>query len=128
MHLRRIKVLAVVVPGAGLFGYELFRHLVLQPALGEEESHFGEHIISAAVLLIAVVVFSFAIFRLLERLHDPLVGLNEAAIAVTADLSVDRVLERVAELARAVAGASYASVRVEREPARTVASGSCAAG
>lgn len=124
MHLRRIKVLAVVVPAAGLFGYELFRHLVLQPALGEEESHFGEHVVSAAVLLIAVVAFSFAIFRLLERLHDQLVALNEAAIAVTADLSVDRVLERVAELSRTVAGASYASVRVEREPARTVASGS----
>lgn len=124
MHLRRIKVLAVVIPTTGLLGYELFRHLVLQPGLGEQESHFGEHVVSAAVLLIAVVAFSFAIFRLLERLHDQLVALNEAAIAVTADLSVDRVLERVAELARTVAGASYASVQVEREPARTVASGS----
>ena len=124
MHLRRIKVLAVVIPAAGLFGYELFRHLVLQPALGERESHFGEHVVSASVLLVAVVAFSFAIFRLLERLHDQLVALNEAAIAVTADLSVDRVLERVAELARTVSGASYASVQVEREPARIVASGS----
>lgn len=124
MHLGRIKVLAVVIPAAGLFGYELFRHLVLQPALGEAESHFGEHVVSATVLLVAVVAFSFAIFRLLERLHDQLVALNEAAIAVTADLSVDRVLERVAELARTVSGASYASVQVEREPARIVASGS----
>ncbi len=100
MHLRRIKVLAVVIPAAGLFGYELFRHVVLQPALGETESHFGEHVISSVVLLVAVLAFSFGIFRLLERLHDQLVALNEAAIAVTADLSVDRVLERVGELAR----------------------------
>src|SRR6266545_1255935 len=124
MHLRRIKVLAVVIPATGLFGYELFRHLVLQPALGETESHFGEHVVSAAVLFVAVVAFSFAIFRMLERLHDQLVALNEAGIAVTADLSVDRVLERVAELARTVSGASYASVQVEREPPRIVASGS----
>ncbi len=124
MHLRRIKVLAVVIPAAGLFGYELFRHVVLQPALGETESHFGEHVISSVVLLVAVLAFSFGIFRLLERLHDQLVALNEAAIAVTADLSVDRVLERVGELARTVSGASYASVQVEREPPRIVASGS----
>ncbi len=124
MHLRRIKVLAVIVPTVGLFGYEIFRHFVLQPGLGEPAPHFVEHVISSAVLLAAVVAFSFAIFRLLERLHDQLLALNEAAIAVTADLSVDRVLERVAELARAVAGASFASVRVERPAARAVASGS----
>ncbi len=124
MRLRRIKVVAVVVPAVGLVGYELFRHFVLQPAMGEETPHFEEHIVSAVVLLSGVVVFTFAVFRLLERLHGQLVALNEAAIAVTADLSVDRVLERVAELARKVAGASYASVQVEGEPGKTVSSGS----
>lgn len=94
MHLRRIKVLAVVIPATGLFGFELFRHFVLRPTLGEHGSHFSEHIFSAGVLLVAVVAFSFAIFRLLERPHDQLVALNEAAMAVTADLSVERVLER----------------------------------
>lgn len=123
MHLRRIKVLAVVVPTAGLFGFELLRHFVLHPAMGEPSPHLNEHVVSAFVLTLAVVAFSFAIFRLLERLHDQLLALNEAAIAVTADLSVESVLERVAELARKVAGASYASVQVEREPTRTVSSG-----
>ncbi len=128
MHLRRIKVLAVIVPAAGLFGFELFRHFVLQPALGERDPHFDEHVISGVALLVAVVAFSFAIFRLLERFHGQLLALNEAAIAVTADLSVDRVLERVAELARTVAGASYASIEVEGERGRTVASGTAPAG
>ncbi len=123
MHLRRIKVLGVVVPVAGLFGFELLRHFVLQPAMGEPTPHLAEHIVSAVVLTIAVVAFSFAIFRLLERLHSQLLALNEAAIAVTADLSVEHVLERVAELARKVTGASYASVQVEGDPARTVSSG-----
>ncbi len=123
LHLRRIKVLAVVVPAAGLFGFEVFRHFVLQPALGEPSPHLAEHVVSALVLTVSVVAFSFAIFRLLERLHGQLLALNEAAIAVTADLSVDRVLQRVADLARTVAGASYASVQVDREPIRTVSSG-----
>ncbi len=123
MHLRRIKILGVVVPAVGLFGFELLRHFVLQPALGEPTPHLAEHIVSAFVLTGAVVAFSFAIFRLLERLHDQLLALNEAAIAVTADLSVERVLERVAELARKVSGASYASVQVDREPTRTISSG-----
>lgn len=123
MHLRRIKVLAVVVPLTGLLGFEVLRHWVLQPALGEPDPHFVEHVLSAFVLFFAVVGFSLVIFRLLERLHDQLVALNEAAIAVTGDLSVDRVLERVAELARTVADASYASVEVRAGPERTVDSG-----
>ena len=128
MHLRRIKVLAVVVPTAGLVGYEGFRHFVLQPAMGEQAPHLDEHIVSAIVLLSGVVVFTFVVFRLLERLHGQLVALNEAAITVTADLSVDRVLERVAELAGTVAGAAYASVQAEGEPGKAVSSGAARPG
>lgn len=123
MNLRRIKILAIALSSAGLVGFELFRHFVLHPLGQHARPHVQEHLISGALLFVGVVVFSLAIFRFLERLHGQLAALNEAAIAVTADLSVERVLERVAELARAVAGASYASVRVEREPARTVTSG-----
>ena len=123
MHLRRIKVLAVLVPLAGLFGFEVVRHWVIQPAMGLTDPHFEEHLLSGAVLFVGVVAFSFAIFRLLERLHHQLVALSEAAIAVTGDLSVDRVLERVAELARTVADASYASVDVRAGRERTVESG-----
>jgi len=123
MHLRRIKVLAVLIPLAGLLGFELVRHWVIQPAMGETAPHLDEHVLSGVVLFVAVVAFSFAIFRLLERLHDQLAALSEAAIAVTGDLSVDRVLERVAELARTVADASYASVDVRAGRARTVDSG-----
>ncbi|MBI2237577.1 MAG: sensor histidine kinase [Actinobacteria bacterium] len=124
MNLRRIKVLAIVLSSAGLVAFEGFRHLVLHPLGNHPTPHFQEHVISGAMLFVAVVVFSFVIFRLLERLHDQLRALNEAAIAVTADLSVDRVLERVAELARTVAGASFAAVRVEGDPGTTVTAGS----
>jgi signal transduction histidine kinase len=123
MHLRRIKVLAVVIPLVGLFGFEVVRHGVIQPAMGLTDRHFDEHLLSGVVLFVGVVAFSFAIFRLLERLHHQLVALSEAAIAVTGDLSVDRVLERVAELARTVADASYASVDVRAGRERTVESG-----
>jgi len=123
MHLRRIKALAVLVPLAGLLGFEAVRHWVIQPAMGETSRHLDEHVLSGLVLFVAVVAFSFAIFRLLERLHDQLAALSEAAIAVTGDLCVDRVLERVAELARTVADASYASVDVRAGRERTVDSG-----
>ncbi len=124
MNLRRIKVLAIALSSAGLVAFEGFRHFVLHPLEGHAPPHLQEHVVSGALLFSAVVVFSLVIFRLLERLHDQLVALNEAAIAVTGDLSVDRVLERVAELAKTVAGASYASVRVEGDPGRTVTAGS----
>ncbi len=123
MHLRRIKVLAIGLSSVGLVALETVRHYVLHPLTKPDTSHVQEHFISGAILFVGVIVFSLAIFRLLERLHGQLVAVSEAAIAVTADLSVDRVLERVAELARSVAGVPYASVRVWGEPGKTLASG-----
>jgi signal transduction histidine kinase len=122
MDLRKIKALAVVASFAGLLAFEGVRHFVVQPALGETSDHLAEHIVAAAFLGIAVVAFSFAIFGLLERAHAQLVALNEASLAVTTDLSLETVLVRVAELARTVAGASYASVHMI-DPDRTVGSG-----
>ncbi len=113
MHLRRIKVLGIAVPLVGLLGFELFRHFVLQPAMGEQSPHLDEHIVSGLALFVAVVAFSWWIFRLLERTHRQLVALNEAAVAVTGDLDLDHVLQRVAELSRSVSEAAYASVEVE---------------
>ncbi len=123
MHLGRIKLLAIVVPLVGLLAFEVVRHWVIQPAMGETAGHLDEHVISGFILFVAVVAFSLAIFRLLDRVHDQLVALSEAAIAVTGDLSVDHVLQRVAELARTVANASYASVQVRAQRARTVDAG-----
>lgn len=123
MHLKRIKILAILVPTLGLLLFEAVRHFGIQPWLGETSPHFDEHIISGLILLAAVIAFSLVIFSLLERLHDQLLALNEAGIALTQDLSVDRVLTRVAEMARAVAQASYASVVTDGDPERTVAFG-----
>jgi signal transduction histidine kinase len=123
MNLGRIKILGIAVPTAGLFGFELFRHFVLQPAMGESNPHLAEHIVAAFVLSAGVVGFAIIIFRLLDRLHDQLLALNEAGIAVTADLSVESVLGRVVELARTVTGAAYASVQVDPQSVPTVTSG-----
>lgn len=122
MELRRIKIIAAACSFGGLLGFELLRHFVVQPALGETSGHLAEHVVAGVVLGIAVVAFTFAIFRLLERAHAQLIAVNEASAAVTADLSLEVVLERVTELARSVAGASYASVHMDVE-GRTVGSG-----
>lgn len=122
MELRRIKILTVALSFGGLLGFELLRHFVVQPATGEESPHLAEHVVAAIFLGIAVVAFTFAIFRLLERAQAQLVALNEASLAITADLSLDIVLQRVVELARSVARASYASVRMDDE-GRTLGSG-----
>lgn len=123
MDLRRIKVVAVVGPLAGLLVFELVRHYILQPATGEPSPHVSEHFLSAGLLFIGVMAFAYGILTLMQRLHDQLVAVNQAAIAVTGDLSVDLVLERVAELARTVAKASFASVRVDGHPLHAFAAG-----
>lgn len=123
MQLRRIKILALVAPAVGLGLFEIFRHFVLQPFFGETSPHLSEHIASGAFIVVAVIAFSLVVFRLLERAHGQLVAVSEAALAITSNLSLDRVLERVAELARTVAAAEYASVRIGGEHGRTVSSG-----
>jgi signal transduction histidine kinase len=123
MHLRRIKLLAVLAPISGLTAFEVFRHIVLHPALGETGPHVTEHLLSAAVVIAGALAFTFLVFRLLERLHGQLVALNEAAIAVSSDLSLEGVLAQVAVLARQVAGVPHASVVIAGPPRAEVASG-----
>ncbi len=124
VNLRRIKVLGIAIPALGLAVFEVFRHFVLQPGLAESGSHEAEHVISYLILLPSVVAFAFFMFRLLERSQSQLVAVSKAGAAVASDLSVERVLERVAELAREVAGAAFASVEVWGPDAATVSSGS----
>jgi signal transduction histidine kinase len=123
MNIRRIKQLALLIPAAGLIGFEVFRHTVLHPLDYHPEPHLQEHFLSAAALFVGVVAFTFAIFSLLERQHDQLAALNEAGITVTGELAPDRVLHHVAELARTVARVPHATVGVDADPRRGVSSG-----
>jgi len=47
-----------------------------------------------------------------ERLRAQLEALNQAAIAITAELGLERVLQRIADMARDLAGARYAALGV----------------
>ena len=123
MNLQRIKVLAILGPLVGLLMFELARHYILQPATGEPAPHVAEHYVSGGMLFVGVMAFAFGVLTLIQRLHDRLLAVNQAAIAVTADMSVDLVLDRVAELARTVARASSASVRVDGQPPRSFTAG-----
>lgn len=123
MHLRRIKLLAVLVPVIGLTAFELFRHEVVHPALGETGTHIAEHVLSAAIIIAAVLAFTFVMFGLLERLQAQLLALHEASIAVSSDLTLEGVLSRVAELAKSVTGAAHASVVIEGPRPAEVTSG-----
>ena len=47
-----------------------------------------------------------------DRLRAQLGAFNEATLTITAELSLDRVLQRIAHLARELAGAQYAALGV----------------
>ncbi len=47
-----------------------------------------------------------------QKLRAQLQALNEASIAITSELSLDRVLKRIVDLARELAGARYSALGV----------------
>lgn len=77
MNLHRLRLLAISAASAGLIAFEVLRHYVLHPAENLQSAHVGEHFVSGSLLLVGVVGFSLAVFRLLERIQSELAGLHD---------------------------------------------------
>ena len=115
MSLRGLRWLTIVAPAAFLGLLELVRIFVI-------ESRFPgllSHLIGIPVVLLGILAFSVWVFRRLEaqqqRILDQnraLQALNAAGMSLSSDLSVESVLRRVTEEARALSGARYAALGV----------------
>jgi signal transduction histidine kinase len=121
--LRRLRYLAMLGPLALLIVVELARW-ALAPLL----SPWVTVLLVSAVALALLVVFYDQVFerleaveRRLQRQNAELLALHSAALVVTADLSLDTVLQTVVDRARALLGTRYGAVSVIDEESRITA-------
>jgi signal transduction histidine kinase len=122
--LKRLKWVSFTLPAIGLAAFELVRYFVLERWLASPLYHF----IGAGVTIVAAIIFTTVIFRVIEamqrrileqnrelaRLHirsrkrsEQLAALNEAAITLTSELSMEAVLQQVVDLGRKLVDARY---------------------
>ncbi len=113
MTLRRLKILAIVLPVAAVIALEGARYLLVGFMSWEKRLALD------IVLVASIVVFSAVIFRFvddlqeqLKRQNSELLALHSAGLDVTADLSRDVVLKKVVEQARHLVGAKYGALSV----------------
>lgn len=132
---RRIRATALVLPAVLLSALVALDHFVLEPVLGPAPSHLAVLIVGLA----GVLAFSRAIFARLTELHEreqeqsarsaelardlerrgkALQALNEAGLALAAELDPATVLQKIVDLSRSVADARYAALGIFDEGAR----------
>ena len=124
-----LRVVAVVVPAALLGALILFRYVVLDQVVERSEAT----IITLVIGVTGVVAFSVAIFARLSQLQErdqeqnarlralaldleqrreTMEALNEAGMALSAELDSAAVLQKIVDLAKGVANARYAALGI----------------
>ena len=113
MTLKQLRLIAVVLPICGVAGLEISRYLMIGLVSWEKR------IALDLVFVAAIIVFAAVIFRYVEEMQErlrrqnsELLALHDAGLDVTADLSLDVVLNRVVEQARNLVGARYGALSV----------------
>lgn len=113
MTLRRLKLIAILLPIAGVLVLEVARYFVI--GLVSWEKRLALDLFYVA----SIVVFAAVIFRFVETMQEQLrrhnrelLALHDAALDVTAELSLDVVLKKVVEQARNLVGAKYGALSV----------------
>ncbi len=109
----RLIIAAVVLPVLMLAGLVGLDYWVLEPSLTSVVGHLALLAIGSA----GIVTFSIAILSRLGELHEREVGqsrrlraLNEAGLALSAELETETLLHKIADLARIVGDAQYAAL------------------
>lgn len=127
---RRIEIAALVLPSVLLALLVAFDYVVLEANVASGPRHVALLVIG----ITGILAFSFAIFsrltdlqlrerdlaRALERRGRQLEALNQAGLSLAADLETASVLQRIADLARDVAGAKYAALGLFNENGEVV--------
>ena len=113
MTLRRLRLIAVILPVAGLVALESARY-VLVGAVSWESRLVLDFLFVGAILAFSWVMFHFVeqMQERLRRQNRELLALHSAGLDVTADLSLEVVLKKVVEQARNLVGAKYGALSV----------------
>jgi signal transduction histidine kinase len=113
MTLKRLKTLAIAMPVIGVVALEAVRFTMVGFVSWEKRVALD------LVYVLAIVLFSILIFRVvgdmqarLKRQNEELLALHSAGLDVTAELSLDLVLKKVVEQAKNLVGAKYGALSV----------------
>lgn len=112
-QLRWLKIIAVLGPVTFLAVLELVRALARPDLLRA----WPGYILFAGIVLIATLFFAEAIFGAFDRMQQSLhrqnrelIALHNAGLAITSELQLERVLQRVVDEARELGGAKYGAL------------------
>ncbi|MFN3974760.1 MAG: GAF domain-containing sensor histidine kinase [Dehalococcoidia bacterium] len=129
MTLRHLRWIGFGLPAVSLVALEAIRYFLLS----RWWPPYLEHILAALLVVSGAFLFSYTIFRVIERMEKrileqkqqleelhrqaqqrsaQLAALNQAGIHMTSELSIEAVLQKVVDLARGVAGARYGALAV----------------
>jgi signal transduction histidine kinase len=113
MTLQRLRMIAIVIPIAGVIVLETGRAAIIGFVSWEKRLAL-DLLYVAAIVVFAAVIFRFVdeMQERLKRQNEELLALHGAGLDVTADLSLDVVLRKVVEQARRLVGAKYGAVSV----------------
>ncbi len=113
MTLKRLRMIAVVIPIAGVIVLELGRAVIIGFVSWEKRVAL-DLLYVAAIVVFAAVIFRFVdeMQERLQRQNEELLALHSAGLDVTAELSLEIVLRKVVEQARRLVGATYGAVSV----------------
>jgi signal transduction histidine kinase len=113
MTLRRLKIIAIVLPIIGVVALE-FARAKLFGVVSWEKRLALDLLYVAAIVVFAAVIFRFIedMQERLRRQNRELLALHSAGLDVTADLSLETVLKKVVEHARNLVGAKYGALSV----------------
>lgn len=113
MTLRRLRFLAIVVPVVIVFILEWLRTVAIGSASLRNLVIFDGIIAIAVIALVLVMVQAISrANQRLERQNAELLALHGAGLDVSAELSLDAVLNKVVERARSLVGARYGALSV----------------
>ena len=113
--LRRLKIMSVALPITFVVVGEAFRYVVIE----NDPVQRAENVALAAVLVVAVLCFSAAMFYFVERAQQAvlrqnrdLAAVNAVSTAVQGELGVEELIDAALESVIASTGATEASVTV----------------
>ena len=115
MSLRRLKWMSVLLPIVFLAALDVVRHNV-QPDLLHA---WPGYLLVGGIVLIGTLFFSDAIFGVVGRIQErlarqnrELLALHEAGLAISRELGIETVLQKVVDEARELVGAQYGALSI----------------